>query len=314
MAIPAQFNLPKSPYELRQQNDEGISRLILGGIIDGIPELQHDQAVDVTQFPIGKDTYVSDHAIVRPFTLRGKFIVSNSVSLTGKVRTIQNLENAWKSIRAVFLSRQTLDVVTSFQVYPDMIFTNLSREESPGTGTALVINFSMQQVQRVEIDITGSASTGSASTGSGSDVGESRSEPQGDGTANGGTLNRGRQPLTDVESGDRERDVSLSGIFSVANVINQRFQTTLPSIPILNATISINFNATNQMWTIDVANAGGAQVLANERLLNGTSINLKLGNESYGQLEVVSQVSGDPGSPSGNSPWGNQHILRWVFD
>ena len=324
--IPAYLNLPRTAYELRQTNESGVSRVILDGIIDGAPELQHEQSVDVTQFPVGKDTYISDHAIVRPFNLRGRLIVNNSVSLDGKVRTIQSLENAWTSIRSVFISRQTFDVITSFASYQDMIFTNLSREESPDTGTALVINFSMQQVQRVEIDTTGGGTGGSTGRGTGGSTGRGTGgstgrgtggtgdEPQGDGTANSGTLNRGRQPLTDVVTADRERDIRLSGFISVANVVNQRFQTTLPSRPILNATISINYNATNSLWTIDVANAGGAQVLANARLINNAFILLKLGNESYGQIQVISQVTGDPGPPTGNSPWGNQHSLIWSID
>ena len=301
--IPAYLNLPRTAYELRQRDEAGISRVILDGVIDGAPELQHGHSVDVTQFPIGKETYVSDHAIVRPFTLRGRFIVTNSTSLSGKVRTIQSLENAWTSIRSVFISRQTFDVVTSLAAYPDMIFTNLSREESPGTGTSLIIDFAMQQVQRVEIEVTRS--------GESSDSGI---EPQGDGSSNGGTLNRGRQPLVNVIQDSRDVDSRLSGTISLANVIHQRFLTTFPSSPILNSTILINYNATNAMWTIDMMNAGNAQVLANARLLNGTNIPLRLGNESYGQLIVHSQVAGDPGAPSGNSPWGNEHSLHWNLD
>ena len=157
---------------------------ILAGYIDGAPELRHDQSVEVTQFPIGKDAYVTDHAIVRPFQLGGRLIVSNRVSRNGRASNLQRMEIAWGALRAVFHNRQAVQVGTAHATYSEMLFTRLSRDESSETGTALVVDFQMQQIQRV-------GDLGTSPTGD--------EEPTGDGSVTGGTLDRGFQPLINTD-------------------------------------------------------------------------------------------------------------------
>ena len=138
--IRASLLLPRTAFDVA----------ILRGHIDGAPELRHSQTVETTQFPIGKNAYVTDHAIVRPLTFGGRFICSNRVTRQGKAAGLQRQRIAWGAMRSLFLQRNPVQVVTAHATYTEMLLTSLARDENKDTGTALIVDFQMQQIQRIE--------------------------------------------------------------------------------------------------------------------------------------------------------------------
>ena len=261
---------------------------LLQGHIDLAPELRHNQSVQVTQFPIGKDTFVTDHAIVRPFMLGGQFIVSNSVDKAGNPVTLDRLENAWNAILMLFRSRQTVQVATAHMTYSEMLFTEVNRVESNETGTALVIDFQMQQIQRIQ-DVSGTRT-------------EEDDEPTGDGEPNSGTLDRGSQPLENVVYDD-EGDIH-SGIIPLANVWVQRQETVLGTTPF---GIEVTYHENGTFWSIVLSDSTG-KVNISEKLFAGPQIDIRFGN-----LEVLTSANVDayPPLPSETGPWGSDYRLQW---
>lgn len=262
---------------------------ILNGYIDGAPELRHEQSVEVTQFPIGKDAYVTDHAIVRPFTLGGRLVVSNRVSRNGTASTLQRMENAWDALRSVFHQRLPVQVGTAHATYAEMLFTRLSRDESAETGTALVVDFQMQQIQRV-------GDLGTSPTGD--------EEPTGGGGVNEGTLDRGFQPLVNTVFGDRS-GTPTSGNVPVANVVNQRLETELGT---RRVQIEISWHTDNEFWELAVFDTTGSAFLA-RKLFAGPVIRF---GDDEDEFEVISNTgSADPPAPTETGPWGSDFQLQW---
>ena len=280
MPVPASIFLPQNVFNVQ----------LLEGHIDLAPELRHSQNVQVTQFPIGKNAYVTDHAIVKPLMFSGQFICSNSMDREGNPVSLDRLSNAWEGILRFLRSRQTVQVATAHITYSEMLLIDVSRAENNETGTALVMDFQMQQIQR---------------------IGDGRRTPteedleddgSGDGSREGGTRDRGVQPLENATYNSAGE--ITSGIIPLANEWYQRQETALGANIF---SIQVSYLAEVQLWTIDLSDVTG-KVTTTGKLFAGPRIDI-----SYGSLEVLTSANVDayPPLPSSTGPWGTNYRLLW---
>ncbi|MDE2725207.1 MAG: hypothetical protein OXI59_17700 [Gemmatimonadota bacterium] len=265
----------------------------LSNHVDGTPELRHGQNIQVTQFPIGRNAYVTDHAIVKPFSLSGRFICSNQINRRGKPVSLDRMRVAWETLLRLSRQRQPFKVVTALAVYDEMLFTSLERDENAETGTALIMDFSMIQIQRIDRQRSELEREGDG-------------EPEGNGDPNNGTLNRGSQPLTNVTY-DREGAI-ISGTIPLANVTYQKQDTVLAGT---RFTIDVSWHEADAglFWDIVLTDTTGKVTFTGKLFIGPV---LPLG--SYGNLRVIANanVGTNPPAPSAAGPWGTDYILRWT--
>ena len=284
MAVRTSILLPETAF--------GIDSL--DGHIDGAPELMHEQTVDVTQFPIGKDAFTTDHAIVRPFKLSGRFVTSNRFTRQGRpVSSRQRMQVAWDALLYTLRNRQPVQVMTAHATYANMLFTRISREENETTGTALIVDFQMQQIQYIGIEIGDRRTQG--------DI-----DPGGDGSD--AVLTRGNQSL--IELGFSPGIVyPTSGTVPLVNVRYQSFSTNLGEN---GALFEITYHENGFFWDMVIYNVA-VEALLTRPLFAGPKIDIGAG---YGTLEVVSSsVETHPSAPSDDQtrPWGTDFKLRWTL-
>lgn len=299
MAVqPVSILLPRTAFE--PQTSSGLA--ILGGYVDLTPELRHNLTIHVTRVPVGRNALIADHAIVQPFNLAGQFICSNAVDREGQQVQLGRMRDAWSAILSLARKREPMQVITAHMVYPQMMFTQVAREENADTGTALVVDFEMQQVQRVSVNAGDSDSSGGTGggTGGGGTGGEGGG---GTGGQNDNPADRGRISLVNTTQ-DREGAI-VSGEIPLANLFHQTFDIFLGSTDFY---FEVSFVEETSLWAFAMSDVTGKYVKTGNLLVGPV---LDLG--SYGLLSVRSSSDVDemPPLPSGTSPWGTSYHFQW---
>jgi len=162
----------------------------LSGVVEFSAELtieeRHERNAQVTEHPIESGARVTDHVILSPErVMLSGFVSDAGVAVFGAQpgRTqgaFDTLESAWRE-------RQTLNVVTGYKTYQDMIITRLNlprnRPES--------MQFDME-LQHVTIVSSEMGTLGETTTTSNNAIGETANGEVGDATA--ARTDAGRQP------------------------------------------------------------------------------------------------------------------------
>ena len=152
--------------------------------IDAVRSVGHSSAATVTSFPIESGSNVSDHAVLanrqlelncvvsgNPFefinTTRELFDIDqikNPMSAAEKAkRTIRQLgsvgkilqtdesrlENSYRYVKELHKNRNPIKIVTNYELYKNMIMTNLSISENPTTAGTLEFVARFEEIQIV---------------------------------------------------------------------------------------------------------------------------------------------------------------------
>lgn len=108
----------------------------------------HQRSAEVTDSPVETGADVSDHRRVKPEVFKMRGIVSDidpeagilggiAGAATSLVSDSSRSRDAYLTLVDLFDSDQVFTIVTSLQVYPDMVFTDLSVHIDPQTGKAI---------------------------------------------------------------------------------------------------------------------------------------------------------------------------------
>lgn len=114
----------------------------LVAVVDGYPETRHTLRVETGEAPLEDGTVVQDHAVARSERLTLTGWVSDLSSADGTRRA----RDAWTAIRRLHREVETLEVITAFGSYPEMLITEASSEE---VGGGMQFTLKLSEVIRV---------------------------------------------------------------------------------------------------------------------------------------------------------------------
>ena len=110
---------------------------------------QHSLGSTVSEFPVEDGSVLSDHIQLNLRVGKLKGLVSNySMQDEGGDGVTNRAMNAWSLFKALWARRETATIVTSLELYEDVVVTNVSTERSSGTGDALEFDVSFQEFKQ----------------------------------------------------------------------------------------------------------------------------------------------------------------------
>lgn len=119
----------------------------LFGVIDAIPEENHDESVGVTTYPIETGATLTDHAYIQPakLTLQG-YVSDLLVNKFSTIVTPFRDREAWERIVLQLRKRSFVSVVTLLKTYNNMLITNVTTRKDASTGKSLIFTMELQEV------------------------------------------------------------------------------------------------------------------------------------------------------------------------
>jgi hypothetical protein len=134
------------------------------GLVDLHPTEAHDQGVDKTDNPVETGASLTDNAVIRPNRLTLSGVVSDlrlyDVSEYATDLPAPELaKDAWGRLKHLKDACEPVTVITSLQVYENMLVTGLSAPVNEKTGHALEFTVTLEEVefaytQRVSLPAT----------------------------------------------------------------------------------------------------------------------------------------------------------------
>ena len=132
----------------------------------------HSLNAVVTQHPVQDGSTISDHITILPRSGTMRVLVSNFSLSTAKgdaradwdeiydqgeaaQKSLPNrAEEAWKKLKDLVKKRELVKVVTSLEVYEDVVITRVETTRDGDTGDALEIDIDYEQVTKVKLKET----------------------------------------------------------------------------------------------------------------------------------------------------------------
>ncbi len=130
-------------------SESGVTVMGLDRVIDLNPDVDHNQSVSVTAYPIESGGSLTDNAVVEPNKLTIRSYVSDlliSENTALNISPSARAAAAWGVITELMNRREPLTVTTRIQVYNNMLITNLSSSQNEDTGGALVFTIRLEEV------------------------------------------------------------------------------------------------------------------------------------------------------------------------
>lgn len=150
-------NAPQNVLIVRRL--EGIATPLSGeGIVefDAVIEEQHESSVQLTQHPVEEVADVSDHAIERPARLVLTGVMTNTPAVSRLAQLVDPLafkadraEEAYEDLLVVHRENARVDVLTTLQLYEDMLVTRIAVPRNAELGNAVEMRVELEQVRIV---------------------------------------------------------------------------------------------------------------------------------------------------------------------
>ena len=146
--------------------------------IDAMIQETHNRSAETTDFEVEDGVTISDHVKLNPLTLELSCFISDAPANFFGVRELTDISanvinsllpgpdrsgvpnarsrspiDAWNYLNTVWEEQNLIAVVTSLQVYRNMILTNLSAPKSSAIGRSLEFKASLKEVRIVETNI-----------------------------------------------------------------------------------------------------------------------------------------------------------------
>lgn len=151
---------------------------IAGLRIDATIEETHNRLADTTDFELEDGVTISDHVRLTPVTLNMNCFISDSPANYFGIRGLSditaNIQNAllpgrfgddevpnaesrspidaWSYLNTLWENRELIAVVTSLQVYRNMVLTTLTAPKSASTGRSLEFKATLKEVRIVTVE------------------------------------------------------------------------------------------------------------------------------------------------------------------
>jgi len=127
----------------------------LFGIVDAHPDESHELKVTKTAYPIETGSSLTDNAVIEPrkLTLEGwisDLLYSENALVQIEGRPIEG----WNRLVTLAEDREPLTVVTTLQVYENMLITNLSSVKNADTGETLRFIVELEEILFSETRLT----------------------------------------------------------------------------------------------------------------------------------------------------------------
>lgn len=118
--------------------------------LDAMVEENHEQNVDITEFPLEDGSTISDHMIVKPLELSITAVASSAalsvIDLVSKA--LNPAISVFEQLTNLKNSKSLVTVITGLKVYPNMGITQFSVTRDKDTGSALFFTMSFREVKK----------------------------------------------------------------------------------------------------------------------------------------------------------------------
>ena len=129
----------------------------LTGIVDIYTDEFHKQTVTKTKYPVETGGTLTDNAVIDPKVLTMKGYVSDLNPLLGGLITIPGPgrgKEAWSRIVALKNAREPVTVVTTLEMYENMLITSIDAPKSAATGQGLEFTITLEEILFAETQTT----------------------------------------------------------------------------------------------------------------------------------------------------------------
>jgi hypothetical protein len=119
----------------------------LFGVVDAIPEENHQVSVGTTDYPIETGATLTDHAFIKPTQLTLQGYVSDI--LVGRFTTIVTPfrdREAWERIILQIQKRELVSVVTLLTTYNNMVIEDVTTSKDISSGRSLIFTMRLKQL------------------------------------------------------------------------------------------------------------------------------------------------------------------------
>lgn len=112
--------------------------------LDAVVQEDHSYNNRVSNFPIEDGTFISDHVITEPLTVRISGIVSDTPLniFAGFNRSVDSFNRLVRIVE----NKEIITVVTGIKVYTQMVITSLNVPRNIETGQSLTFNIELQKL------------------------------------------------------------------------------------------------------------------------------------------------------------------------
>ena len=140
--------------------------------IDAMMQETHNRSAETTDFEVEDGVTISDHVKLNPLAIDLTCFISDAPANFFGVRALTDISanvvnslvpgqtdvpnaqsrspiDAWNYLNTVWEERNLISVITSLQVYRNMILTSLSAPKTPQTGKSLEFKASLKEVRIV---------------------------------------------------------------------------------------------------------------------------------------------------------------------
>lgn len=117
---------------------------VAGVFLDAVLSEDHSYNNRVTNFPVEDGTFVSDHVITEPLTVRISGVVSDTPLniFSGFNRSVDSFNRLVRLVE----NKEIITVVTGIKVYTSMVITSLNVPRAVESGQSLTFNIELQKL------------------------------------------------------------------------------------------------------------------------------------------------------------------------
>lgn len=147
--------IPDISFGLFGQEATGIDGLT--GIVDLWPEEAHGMSIAKTSYPVETGLSGTDNAVIEPKKLVMAGWVSDLLPLAGGIVTIPGPgrgKEAWGRLKDLMEALEPVTVITTLQMYADMLITAIDATVNEDTGKALRFNMVLEEILFAETETT----------------------------------------------------------------------------------------------------------------------------------------------------------------
>lgn len=148
--------------------------------VDVITVETHKKKATPTQIPLEDGSIVSDHVIIQPNEVTIAFEMSNIDE--GQPPVGERAKTAFADLSQLELKRELLEVMTTHELYKDMVLTAIDASNAAPFDGRLVATATFTQISRVKVGGGGGTPSGGSNAGAGA-------PNQGNGNASTGNSN-----------------------------------------------------------------------------------------------------------------------------